>query len=338
MAADGRIVNSDNKPPSPPSQRPEGELGQNPEVDEFFTRMNYGMRRPKPGQEAIAAAFEAIQRLALEVDTEQSVNEAEQNPSVQNQCGVCGAQNRPQNRFCANCGVPLSSRSLAPEPETAEEESTALIPAQEHRIRREPAGQHHYHHHYHHHYFAASEAGFAPGSEIGTGSTPREATVLRAPLTGPSLSRAEVAIRKMSQDWALACNTKQLDDILGLYTSDALVLRPNVPPIRGTASIREFFFTALDSGFGEVELEAVRVEIFGEIAYEAGRCKALVPSALGKRREERGKYLTLCTRQNGEWRILSDCWSADLNLGIVGETLPGKPGAQASSSRMPRKP
>lgn len=301
--------------------------------------MNYGMRRPKPGQEAIAAAFEAIQRLALEVDTEESVNHEEQNPAAQNQCGVCGAQNRPQNRFCASCGVPLSqSRSLPPEPENAEEESTALIPSQERRIRREPPGQHHYHHHYHHHYFAASEAGFAPSPEMGTGSGPRENTVLRAPLTGPSLSRAEVGIRKMSQDWALACNTKQLDDIVNLYTADALVLRPNVPPIRGTASIREFFFTALDSGFGEVELEPVRVEIFGETAYEAGRCKALVPSALGKRREERGKYLVLSSKQSGEWKILSDCWSADLNLGIVGEALPAKSGTQMSNSRPPRKP
>jgi ketosteroid isomerase-like protein len=143
----------------------------------------------------------------------------------------------------------------------------------------------------------------------------------------------------MSQDWALACNTKQLDDILDLYSPDALVLRPNVPPVRGAAAIREFFFTALDSGFGEVELETLRVEIFGDIAYEAGRCKALVPSAMGKRREERGKYLTLSTRQNGEWRILSDCWSADLSLGIGAETSPAKAVAQTpAGSRLPRKP
>ena len=53
--------------------------------------------------------------------------------------------------------------------------------------------------------------------------------------------------------------------------------------------------------------------------------------------EERGKYLVLSTRQNGEWRILSDCWSADLNLAIVGEPL-AKPGTQATTSRPPRKP
>jgi len=327
----------DSNKKSPPNQNneTEGDLVRNPEVDEFFTRMNYGMRRPKPGQEAIAAAFQAIQRLALEVDTEESVNETD--PNSQNQCGVCGAQNRPQNRFCATCGVPLDqSRSLPPQPESEPEESTALIPSPEKQVRREVPGQHHYHHHYHHHYFGSSEGGFAGLQDAGNAGVPRETTVLRAPLKGPSLSRAEVSIRKMTQDWALACNTKQLDDILGLYTADALVLRPNVPPVRGAASIREFFFTALDSGFGEVEMEAVRVEIIGEVAYEAGRCKALVPSALGKRREERGKYLLLSTRLGGEWRILSDCWSADLNLGIAAEPA-AKPGT-VSSSRLQRKP
>jgi hypothetical protein len=41
----------------------------------------------------------------------------------------------------------------------------------------------------------------------------------------------------------------------------------------------------------------------------------LVPVAVSKRREERGKYLTVMARQsNGEWRIVADCWSSDLNL------------------------
>jgi ketosteroid isomerase-like protein len=118
----------------------------------------------------------------------------------------------------------------------------------------------------------------------------------------------------MTQDWALACNTKQLEDLVSLYLNDAIVLRPNIPAVRGAAAIREMFFGVLDSGFGEVEFEPLRVEVFGELAYEAGRCKALVPIAMGKRREERGKYLILCTRQNGEWKMIADCWSSDLSL------------------------
>jgi len=139
------------------------------------------------------------------------------------------------------------------------------------------------------------------------------------------MSRIETAVRKVTLDWALACNSRQLDDLVSNYAADALVLRPNHPAVRGTAAIREFFFNALDSGFGEVELDPMRVEVVGDVAYEAGRCKMLVPVVVGKRREERGKYLTVLSRQpNGEWRIVSDCWSTDLSLTTAAEVEPAK--------------
>ena len=101
-----------------------------------------------------------------------------------------------------------------------------------------------------------------------------------------------------------------------------MVQRPNVPVVRGTAAIREFFFGLLESGMSEVELEPQRTELFGDFGYEAGRCKSLVPVAMGKRREERGKYLVLLSRQaNGEWKIVADSWSSDLSLSGSAEGL-----------------
>jgi ketosteroid isomerase-like protein len=126
----------------------------------------------------------------------------------------------------------------------------------------------------------------------------------------------------MTLDWAFACNNKQLDDLVDLYSADALVLRPNVPAMRGAAAIREFFCAALDSGLGEVELEPLRVEVFGDLAYEAGRCKMLVPVAVNKRREERGKYLVIFARQAGDWKAIADCWSSDLSLAVSTEPAP----------------
>jgi uncharacterized protein (TIGR02246 family) len=151
---------------------------------------------------------------------------------------------------------------------------------------------------------------------------------------GVPQNRTEAAVRKLLQDWAFACNTRHLDDLVGIYATDALLLRPNHPSVRGTAAIREFFVAALDAGFCEAELDPMRLEVFGDIAYEAGRCKALVPVAVSKRREERGKYLTLCARQsNGEWKIVADCWSSDLALSLGPEIE----GARAPSSAVPAK-
>ena len=179
------------------------------------------------------------------------------------------------------------------------------------------------------------------GADFRGASASRDAGRVRAPLSGPSVSRAEAALRKTAQDWAMACNTKQLDDLVDLYVPDALVQRPNVPVVRGTAAIREFFFGLLEAGMSEVELEPMRTELFGDFGYEAGRCKSLVPVAMGKRREERGKYLVLLSRQaNGEWNIVADSWSSDLSLGTPSEPVakPGTPPLGIPMPRLPRKP
>jgi len=148
------------------------------------------------------------------------------------------------------------------------------------------------------------------------------------------MSRAEAAVRRITHEWVLACNTKHLDDLLDLYVANPLVLRSNCPPIRGAAAVREFFFGALDAGLGEVEVEPLRVEVVGDLAYEAGRCKALIPGATGKRREERGKYLWVCARQiNGEWKLAADCWSSDLTLTALESDVPQSAAVKTSQPR-----
>jgi ketosteroid isomerase-like protein len=271
-------------------------------MDDFFNQLQSDMRRPDLSQEAVAAAFQEIQRMALEGDVEESANQVvASGPGL---CRVCGAHNPTENKFCSACGVPLeSSRS----------EETAKSSA------RLPAGQHHYHHHYHHHYFSP---GAAPASS--THSEPRSSNLVQpgrdaarghSPLVPTGPGRAETAVRKLTLDWMQACNTKHLDDLVDLYAADAMVLRPNVTAVRGAAAIREFFFSALDAGLGEVELESLRMELMGDLAFDAGRCKMLVPVAMGKRREERGKYLIVLVRQSGgEWKLAADCWSSDLSL------------------------
>jgi ketosteroid isomerase-like protein len=264
----------------------------------------------------------AMRHFALEQSVEESVKVTFEPESAGRQtCTACGSPNRKGNSFCANCGVPLQK---APEGAEIAPPSPKPIP--------EAPGDHHYHHHYHHHYFSGGgglEQAATPDvrSAVGGGSPSRDLARVRTPLSGASMSRAEIALRKTTQDWAMACNTKQLDDLVDLYVPDATVLRPNVPAVRGAAAIREFFFGLLDAGMSEVEMDSQRAELFGEYGYETGRCKSLVPSAVGKRREERGKYLVLLNRQaNGDWKILADSWSSDLSLGGVTES-PVKPAA-----------
>jgi uncharacterized protein (TIGR02246 family) len=237
-------------------------------------------------------------------------------------CDTCGHQNRTGSRFCGLCGLPLN-----PEANQAFDETANAPPPM-------PEGQHHYHHHYHHHYFASSADPAALGPRASS-SDPIAAKV-RSLGPGVTMSRVETAVRKVMQDWARACNNRHLDDLVSTYSPDALVLRPNHPAVRGSAAIREFFFAILDAGLGDVELDPIRLDVVGDVAYEAGRCKMLVPVAVSKRREEKGKYLAVLARQpNGEWAIVCDCWSSDLNLTGASEGETAKP---ASSPALPALP
>lgn len=274
----------------------------NPEMEEFFSRFHEQMSHAQPGDAPLATALHALQELSLESDAEESVESAEIPgiTAIGQVCSACGARNREGHRFCSGCGVPLESV----------------------RETGAKAGQHFYHHHYHHHY-VSPDAAFSPSSSSDTrtphagpphSASPKDFARPRAAAGGP-MSRVEIAVRKVTQDWTLACNTKQIDDLMDLYSPDALLLRPNVPPVRSAASIREFFVSVLGAGLGEVEMDVVRVEIFGDTAYEAGRGKMLVPTVAGKRREERGKYLLFIAKQaEGNWKILADCWSNDLGV------------------------
>jgi uncharacterized protein (TIGR02246 family) len=319
----------------------------NPALAEIYQRLYPEMRRPKPNQEAIAAALQAMQRLTMKMDSESAVEETAPQTTLgpSTVCPSCGHHNREGNKYCGMCGLPVDTapRGL-PAPESSTLKSPALelpdfakglvetpAPAPEAAPEVHPpggisAGAHYYHHHYHHHYFQGGvEGSFAPPSRANAPESGREADRLRiaAAAKGEPMSRSEAAVRRLTQEWVLACNTRQLDELLELYAPDALVLRSNLPILRGAAAVREFFFSALESGLGEVSVEPIRVEVVGDLAHEVGRYSALVPGTSGKRREERGKYLWVFAKQsNGDWKLVSECWSSDLTLSAAESDVP----------------
>jgi uncharacterized protein (TIGR02246 family) len=331
-------------------QPPADASGGNPELDEFFRSLKAGSARSKQGPDGVGAALDAAQRFATEQDVEDAAADVAQNLTGDpggEACSACGYRNSEGNKFCGMCGASVSVAENSPSSAlalkgTRSSQAVASSPnAFAEPMMREattrPTGNetHHYHHHYHHHYFPGAQEGVYPRGGEPVRDVAREDKLRSATMAlRGDLSRAEAAVRAITQEWVLACNTKHLDDLLELYIPDALVLRSNCPPIRGAAALREFFFGALDAGLGEVEIEPLRIEVIGDFAYEAGRCKALTPSSTGKRREERGKYLWVCARQNnGEWKLTADCWSSDLTLGNLESEIPSGIGVKTSSPR-----
>jgi uncharacterized protein (TIGR02246 family) len=354
-------VDRDKKPgkpsgtiPAPDSEDATPSVGPyNPALGEIYQRLYPEMRRPKPNQEAIAAALQAMQRLTMKMDSEAAVEETteETASSPSTACPSCGHHNREGNKFCGMCGLAVegepdqSATGPLPTPESSSAESpnvelpdfarglmrTAPSEPQDeakdevHPPAGAPSGAHHYHHHYHHHYFQGGVEAAITQPRANAPESAREADRMRvaAAAKGEPMSRSEAAVRRLTQEWVLACNTRQLDELLELYAPDALVMRSNLPLLRGAAAVREFFFSALESGLGEVSIEPIRVEVVGDLAHEVGRYSALVPGTTGKRREERGKYLWVFAKQSGgDWKLVSECWSSDLTLTNAESEIP----------------
>jgi uncharacterized protein (TIGR02246 family) len=335
------------------SEEPTASIGPyNPALGEIYQQLYPEIKRPKPNQEAIAAALKAMQRLTMKMDSEAVAEETTHAGSVA--CASCGHPNRQGNKFCGMCGLPVEgthAQSNGSDPADFGGTSSAYV-GREERMQQAPfeerleefrppenlpPGTHHYHHHYH--YFPGSGAEInAPVPRGNSEESAREADRMRiaAAAKGEPMTRSEAAVRRITQEWVLACNTRQLDELLDLYAPDALVLRSNMPVLRGAAAVREFFHSALESGLGEVAVEPIRVDVTGDLAHEVGRYSALVPGTVGKRREERGKYLWVFGRQSsGEWKLISECWSADLTLSTNESDLP-KAGTMGSKTQ-PRK-
>src|SRR5260370_12181079 len=277
----------------------------NSAVDDFFVKMNHDFRRPKPSEEAVAAALHAIQTLAGDV----AEHEAEAGSAYWadhsrtedsgERCPKCRAMNSGSNRFCGFCGA-LLMRLEKPAGKTAAAPS-ALVPESQHE---QPVREQHIHPH-HHHYFPESVAkhSFGDATDALTGE------VASPPRTTPA--DAEAAIHDLVSGCPLCCNSKRLEDLLALYSPDAIVLRPNVAPPHRRAAIRQLLQVALPTGLGHAELDCGDARVLGDIACLTGRSRMLVPTAPGKRHEETGKFLIVPRRESGEWKILADSWCID---------------------------
>ncbi len=313
----GLPVDSDRNPPKPihPKQpnsaSPENAGGDplpNSAADEFFVKINRDFRRPKPSEEAVAAALHAIQTMAGDAGLgsadglAEDASEGFANRDAGNACPKCTAVNSGSNRFCGFCGASLVRR----EKPVAHTPASPLVreqPIREQQLGEQTTREQHIHHH-HHHYFSESvvkHAGEANATLPGELTTPPP----------PATAAAEAAIQKLVRDWTLCCNSKRLDDLLALYSPDAIVLRSNVPPAHGRTAIRNLLQAALQAGLGDVELQPADAGVVGEIACLTGTSRMLVPTAPGKRDEETGKFLIVARRESGDWKILADSWCID---------------------------
>ena len=99
--------------------------------------------------------------------------------------------------------------------------------------------------------------------------------------------------------------------IASLYTTDATLLPPGSPMLRGTSAIQAFWQTAMDTGVKEARLETVNLENNADFVHEIGRYALTIQNSNRQNITVTGKYVVIWKKQNADWRLHIDIWNAD---------------------------
>jgi len=124
----------------------------------------------------------------------------------------------------------------------------------------------------------------------------------------------EQTLRDLDAQWSAAAAGKNLEKTVSYYSSDAIVLAPNLPIATTRDTIRELwngFITTLIKG----SWKATRVEVAksGDMAYVSGTYEWSYKDENDKTVDDRGKYLEVWKKQaDGSWKCGADCWNSDL--------------------------
>ncbi len=122
----------------------------------------------------------------------------------------------------------------------------------------------------------------------------------------------EGQIKAASKAWDEAFNAGDAKALAALYAPDAMMLPPNAEPVKGRKSIEEFWAGSIEGVKGKLEIqEALVPEVLvqGDLAYSLNRFTIL---DVDGEVVDRGKYVAIWKRGDGQWRIYRDILNTSL--------------------------
>jgi uncharacterized protein (TIGR02246 family) len=128
----------------------------------------------------------------------------------------------------------------------------------------------------------------------------------------------EAAVRAVDAEWARAATAGDAKALTAVYASDATLLPPNEPNVKGEA-VGKYNADMLSAFPAKMELTTEAVEGRGDLAYAVGTWRAIpTPKKAGAKPlpTEEGKYLEVLKKQpDGSWKIVYDMWSSNAPAG-----------------------
>jgi ketosteroid isomerase-like protein len=128
-------------------------------------------------------------------------------------------------------------------------------------------------------------------------------------------SGVEQLLRDLDAQWAKAAAAKDVEQTIGYYSDDAIVLPPNATGAATKEAIRNVWKDMFASPSLVISWQPTRVQVgkSGEMAWVRGTYELTMNDASGKPIDDRGKYLEVWEKQtDGNWKCAADMWNSDL--------------------------
>lgn len=127
-----------------------------------------------------------------------------------------------------------------------------------------------------------------------------------APAATVNQQSEEAAIRATGQDWQRAVAARDVERIVSLHTSDAVLMTPGTPVATGTAGARSSWAGLMAMPGVSLNWTPARIEVTSPTtATETGAYNLSFDSP-GGRVNDRGNYVTLWRKVDGQWRVATD--------------------------------
>jgi ketosteroid isomerase-like protein len=126
---------------------------------------------------------------------------------------------------------------------------------------------------------------------------------------------AELAAR--ADEWQVHFSSGNVDGVADLYAEDARLLPPNGEMRQGPAAIRAELEGMIEAGLTGT-LETVEAMTAGDLGYRVG---TFTLDAADGSQADRGKFIEIWRRIDGEWKITNDIYNSDLEAGPAGELM-----------------
>ena len=166
----------------------------------------------------------------------------------------------------------------------------------------------------------------APARDLSQGETVSISQSSPSPSEKPSGTQSvEQLLRDLDAQWAKAAAAKDVEQTIGYYSDDAIVLPPNATSAATKEAIRNGWKEMFASpGFG-ITWQPSRVQLAksGDMGWVSGTYELMMNDASGKPINDRGKYLEVWEKQtDGNWKCAADMWNSD--LAVSAAALPEK--------------